>query len=277
MSDATSSQRIVPDVDQSLTAHHLRHRRGPKLWPLWLMLVLILLLLGAAAAGLWYERERLLGEVHRVSGEVSNLHARLDSGDTDAQDALTFVQAQMTTLFQEQEQLSIALTNTREELYGLLTDNEELVSDEALEPLALQLEQVQEQAELRDRQLASIRSSLDALEQAGTSGRQNLVEEVAHLENVLGQRLTSMERQVSSDREALEAQFQNWQAEVEQQLTQLSNDVTAVASVDESATQAELSALQEQWSQRLSTLESDVRQVRQAQLAFSAQMEMLRN
>ena len=116
MSDATSSQRIVPDVDQSLTAHHLRHRRGPKLWPLWLMLVLILLLLGAAAAGLWYERERLLGEVHRVSGEVSNLHARLDSGDTDAQDALTFVQAQMTTLFQEQEQLSIALTNTREEL-----------------------------------------------------------------------------------------------------------------------------------------------------------------
>ncbi|MCG7575281.1 MULTISPECIES: hypothetical protein [Halomonadaceae] len=277
MSDATSSQRIVPDVDQSLTAHHLRHRRGPKLWPLWLMLVLILLLLGAAAAGLWYERERLLGEVHRVSGEVSNLHARLDSGDTDAQDALTFVQAQMTTLFQEQEQLSIALTNTREELYGLLTDNEELVSDEALEPLALQLEQVQEQAELRDRQLASIRSSLDALEQAGTSGRQNLVEEVAHLENVLGQRLTSMERQVSSDREALEAQFQNWQAEVEQQLTQLSNDVTAVASADESATQAELSALQEQWSQRLSTLESDVRQVRQAQLAFSAQMEMLRN
>ncbi len=277
MSDATSSQRIVPDVDQSLTAHHLRHRRGPKLWPLWLMLVLILLLLGAAAAGLWYERERLLGEVHRVSGEVSNLHARLDSGDTDAQDALTFVQAQMATLFQEQEQLSIALTNTREELYGLLTDNEELVSDEALEPLALQLEQVQEQAELRDRQLASIRSSLDALEQAGTSGRQNLVEEVAHLENVLGQRLTSMERQVSSDREALEAQFQNWQAEVEQQLTQLSNDVTAVASVDESATQAELSALQEQWSQRLSTLESDVRQVRQAQLAFSAQMEMLRN
>lgn len=277
MSDATSSQRIVPDVDQSLTAHHLRHRRGPKLWPLWLMLVLILLLLGAAAAGLWYERERLLGEVHRVSGEVSNLHARLDSGDTDAQDALTFVQSQMTTLFQEQEQLSIALTNTREELYGLLTDNEELVSDEALEPLALQLEQVQEQAELRDRQLASIRSSLDALEQAGTSGRQNLVEEVAHLENVLGQRLTSMERQVSSDREALEAQFQNWQAEVEQQLTQLSNDVTAVASVDESATQAELSALQEQWSQRLSTLESDVRQVRQAQLAFSAQMEMLRN
>jgi hypothetical protein len=277
MSDATSSQRIVPDVDQSLTAHHLRHRRGPTLWPIWFVLVLILLLLGAATAGLWYERERLLGEVHRVSGEVSNLHARLDSGDTDTQDAITFVQAQMTTLFQEQEQLSVALTNTREELYGLLTDNEELISDEALEPLAQQLEQVQEQAELRDRQLASIRTSLDALEQAGTSGRQNLVEEVTHLENVLGQRLATMERQVSSDRESLEAQFQNWQAEVEQQLTQLSADVSAVATAEEPATQAELSALETQWSQRLSTLESDIRQVRQAQLAFSAQMEMLRN
>ena len=88
MSDVTSSQRIVPDVDQSLTAQHLRHRRGPRLWPLWLVLILLMLLLGAAAAGVWYERERLLAEVHRVSGEVSNLHARLDSDDTEAQDAL---------------------------------------------------------------------------------------------------------------------------------------------------------------------------------------------
>lgn len=277
MSDATSSHRIVPDVDQSLTAQHLRHRRGPRLWPIWLILMLLLLLLGVAAAGLWYERERLLDEVHRVSGEVSNLHARLDSGDTDAQDAITFVQAQMTTLFQEQEQLAIALTNAREELYGVLTDNEELVSNEALETLSQQMAQFQEQAALRDRQLASIRTSLNALEQAGTSGRQNLVEEVSHLEGVLTQRIDTMERQVVSDRTAMEVQFREWQEEAEQQIAQLSSAVSEINTQEVPASQSELTALETQWAQRLNTLESDVRQVRQAQLAFSAQMEMLRN
>ncbi len=277
MSDATSSQRIVPDVDQSLTAQHLRHRRGPRLWPLWLVLILLMLLLGAAAVGVWYERERLLAEVHRVSGEVSNLHARLDSDDTEAQDAITFVQAQISTLFQEQEQLAVALTNTREELYGLLTENEELVSNEALETFSQRFEQFQEQAALRDSQLAAIRTSLDALEQAGTSGRQNLVEEVTHLEEVINQRLDTMERQVASDRTATEEQLSIWRENIEQQLTQLSSTVAEVNTQEEPASQAELTALEAQWTQRLNTLESDLRQIRQAQLAFSAQMEMLRN
>jgi hypothetical protein len=277
MSDVTSSQRIVPDVDQSLTAQHLRHRRGPRLWPLWLVLILLMLLLGAAAAGVWYERERLLAEVHRVSGEVSNLHARLDSDDTEVKDAITFVQAQMSTLFQEQEQLAVALTNTREELYGLLTENEELVSNEALETFSQRFEQFQEQAALRDSQLAAIRTSLDALEQAGTSGRQNLVEEVTHLEGVINQRLDTMERQVASDRTATEEQLSIWRENIEQQLTQLSSTVAEFKPQEEPASQAELTALEAQWTQRLNTLESDLRQVRQAQLAFSAQMEMLRN
>ncbi len=277
MSDVTSSQRIVPDVDQSLTAQHLRHRRGPRLWPLWLVLILLMLLLGAAAVGVWYERERLLAEVHRVSGEVSNLHARLDSDDTEAQDAITFVQAQISTLFQEQEQLAVALTNTREELYELLTENEELLSNEALETFSQRFEQFQEQAALRDSQLAAIRTSLDALEQAGTSGRQNLVEEVTHVEEVINQRLDTMERQVASDRTATEEQLSIWRENIEQQLTQLSSTVAEVNTQEEPASQAELTALEAQWTQRLNTLESDLRQVRQAQLAFSAQMEMLRN
>lgn len=280
MSDATSSQRIVPDVEQSLTAQHLRHRRGPRLWPLWLALTFMVLLMAAAAAGLWYERERLLAEVHRVSGELSNLHARLDSDDTETQDTLTFVQAQMSTLFQEQEQLAMALTDTREELYGLLTDSEELVSNEALETFSQRLEQIQEQAILRDSQLAAIRTSLDALEQAGTSGRQNLVEEVTHLEAVMGQRLETMEQQLASDQTAIEARLRDWREDMEQQLTQLSSTVDGViadAAEAEPVSQAEITSLEEQWSQRLNTLESDLRQVRQAQLAFSAQMEMLRN
>ncbi|BBI61920.1 hypothetical protein HSBAA_32260 [Vreelandella sulfidaeris] len=78
-----------------------------------------------------------------MSGEVSNVHARLDSGDSGVQDAITFVQAQMATLFQEQEQLSISLANTREELYSLLTMNEDMASSDSINTLLQQLEQPQ--------------------------------------------------------------------------------------------------------------------------------------
>lgn len=277
MPDATGSSRIVPDVDQSLTAQHLRYRKGPTLWPLWLCLLLIIALLGAAAAGLWYERERLLNELHRVSGEVSNVHARLDSGDTDVQDAITFVQAQMSTLFQEQEQLSISLTDTRAELYSLLTMNEDMASSDSINTLLQQLAQFEEQAALRDSQLLAMRESLDALEQTGASGRRNLVEEVAHLEQLNGQRLSALDSQINNvssewdeqlaaQRDAIEARFDDLEASL----------AASMVDLDTPADQQALETLEQEWSQRLNSLESDVRQVRQAQLAFSAQLEMLR-
>ena len=282
MPNSTASSRIVPDVDQSLTAQHLRHRRGPKLWPLWLLMMLIIISLGAAAVGLWYERERLLEEVHRVSGEVSNLHARLDSGDTDTQDAIAFVQAQMTTLFQEQEQLAVAVTRTREELYGLLTSNEELVNGDALSSIAERISQLEEQAALRDQQLAAIRTSLDSLEQAGMSGRQNLAEEVTYLEEMLSQRLSTTTNRLDdiakleNENSELVTNVTAWQEEVDQRFTEVNSTLEMLSSTDTSATREALQALEQQWAQRLNTLESDIRQVRQAQLAFSAQMEMLR-
>lgn len=273
MPDATASSRIVPDVDQSLTAQHLRHRKGPTLWPLWLCLLLIIALMGAAAAGLWYERERLLDELHRVSGEVSNVHARLDSDDTDVQDTITFVQAQMSTLFQEQEQLSISLAATREELYGFLTSSEDTVSSDSINTLVQQLSQLREQAELRDSQLMAVRESLDALEQTGSSGRQNLVEEVSHLEQLTEQRIDGLDSQLNSISSDWEEQLSAQRTALEARFDELES---SVAEIEAPADQAALEALEQEWSQRLNSLESDVRQVRQAQLAFSAQLEMLR-
>ncbi|MGP9766401.1 hypothetical protein ACT3UM_11800 [Halomonas sp. AOP13-D3-9] len=277
MPDATGSSRIVPDVDQSLTAQHLRHRKGPTLWPLWLCLLLIIALLGASAAGLWYERERLLAELHRVSGEVSNVHARLDSDDTDVQDTITFVQAQMSTLFQEQEQLSMSLATTREELYSLLTTNEDTVSSDSINTLMQQLTQLREQAESRDGQLMAMRESLDALEQTGTSGRQNLVEEVSHLEQLTEQRLSVLNSQINDVSSDWEEQLSAQRAAIEARVDELETSFSAsLAEVEAPADQEALDALEQEWAQRLNSLESDVRQVRQAQLAFSAQLEMLR-
>ncbi|MEA2117473.1 hypothetical protein [Halovibrio sp. HP20-50] len=274
MPDATASSRIVPDVEQSLTAQHLRHRKGPTLWPLWLCLLFIIVLLGVAAAGLWYERERLLNEIHRVSGEVSNVHARLDADDSDVQDTITFVQAQMATLFQEQEQLSMSLAETREELYSLLTMNEDMASSDSINTLLQQLTQLREQAASRDSQLTAMRESLDALEQVGMSGRQNLVEEVAHLEQLTDQRLSAMESQIDTVSRRWEEELAAQREAMDSRFNELE---TAVAEAQAPAEQKEaLATLEQQWTQRLNAIESDVRQVRQAQLAFSAQLEMLR-
>lgn len=273
MPDTRASSRIVPEVEQSLTAQHLRHRKGPSLWPLWLCLLLIIALLGTAAAGLWYERERLLSEIHKISGEVSNVHARLDSDDTDVQDTLTFVQAQMATLFQEQEQLSMALNETRNELYGLLTTNEEMASSESIASLQQQISQLREQAELRDSQLTAMRQSLNSLEEVGESGRQNLVEEVAHLEQMTEQRLTALDNQMNSVNSAWEEQLSAQREAIEARFDEMDG---TIADIDSSLDSEAIENLEQQWSQRLNALESDVRQVRQAQLAFSAQLEMLR-
>lgn len=277
MSNSTSSPRIVPDADQSVTARHLRHRKQPRLWPLWLLMVAIIVMLGVATAGLWYERERLFSELHRVSGEVSNLHARRDSEDTEAQDTLIFVQAQMATLFQDQEQLAIAVANMRDEFYSLLTVSEKPVSQEAVSSLVQSVEQLREQASLRDGQLAAIRGSLDALEQVGVSGRQNMLEEITLLEQDMIQRIDVLERQLTSESRELETALAGWHEEADQRLAALAASIEALeASQTLTLHQASLNDLTQQWEQRINILESDIRQVRQAQLAVSAQMEMLR-
>ncbi|SNY96083.1 hypothetical protein [Halomonas sp. hl-4] len=274
MSDKAPSSRIVPDADQSIASQHIKHRKGPSLWPLWLCVLLLIALLAAAAVGLYLERERLQGELQRVSGEVSNMHARLDAGDSDVQDTLTFVQAQMSTLFQEQEQLSTALTDTRNELYDVLTENESNVSSDAIDPLLERLEEQREQAALRDSQLASIHTSLDALEQAGTSGRSSLADEIAHVEAQSRERLEALESSVAGLASDIDERFDERDAEQQEQWSRFEESISAL---EESNTGNEaLETLETDWSQRVDEIEDDVRQVRQAQLAFSAQLEMLR-
>lgn len=276
MPNSTPSQRIVPDVDQSLAAQHLRHRKGPSVWPLWLAMLILLALLIAISAAAWLEREKLLAEIHRISGEASNVHARLDSGDLGVQDTITFMQAQMTTLFQEQEQLAIALTNTREEIYGVLTDNQEQVSSDALASFTERLGTFEEQAELRDRQMAALRTSLDALEQTGVSARQGLVEEVDYLKQNTTQQLTSLEEQTTTLRQTLEEQLTAHNDALEERFNLLESELNTLQLESASSNEEQVANLEQQWGQRIATLESDIRQLRQAQLAFSAQIEMLR-
>ncbi|GAA3908696.1 hypothetical protein GCM10022228_19060 [Halomonas cibimaris] len=218
MSDASAFSRIVPDVDQSLSSQHLRQRPPkPRLWPLWLMIVTLTAATVALAGGAWLERERLLGELERVSGEVSNLHARLAADDSDVQDKIALVQAQVRTLFQEQEQLSMRFNATRDELLTLIPASDDRVSADAIEALLTQVKKQQEAAGLRDDQLTALSESLAALERSAESEHRRLSERMETLFADAGT-----------------------------------------------------------FRQRLDTLENEVRQLRQSQLALSAQLEMLR-
>lgn len=256
MSESAAPSRIVPDVDQSLNARHLRQPKKPRLWPLWLMVMVLIAAIAVLAAGFWLERERLMSEVERVSGNVSNMHARLDSGDSGVQDKLTLVQAQVSTLFQEQEQLAIHFNSTREELLSLVPASEDRVSAQAIETLLQQIKAQQGAAEQRDAQLAALSTSLDSLENAAASTHEQLSDDVARLEQAAERRV---ERNSASDDKRLAA--------LDETLDALAGDITAL--------EQSRGALNEKLG-RLKALESDMRQIRQAQLAFSAQLEMLR-
>jgi uncharacterized protein YicC (UPF0701 family) len=139
--------------------------------------------------------------------------------------------------------------------------------------LLQQLAQLREQGELRDSQLMAMRESLNALEQTGTSGRQNLVEEITHLEQLTEQRLSALDSQINNVSSAWDEQLSAQRDAIEARFVEVE---ASVAEIEAPAGQEALETLEQEWSQRLNTLESDVRQVRQSQLAFSAQLEMLR-
>ncbi|MDN6297350.1 MAG: hypothetical protein L0J54_04895 [Halomonas sp.] len=261
MSESAASSRIVPDVDQSLNARHLRQPRKPRLWPLWLLVLVLIAAMAALAAGFWFERERLLGELEQVSGNVSNMHARLDSGDSDVQDKLALVQAQVSTLFQEQEQLAMHFSRTREELLSLVPASEDRVSAQAIEALLQQVKEQQTAASLRDDQLAALNASLDSLEKTAASEHEQLSDDMAHLAD-------TAERRAKRDAAADEKRIAALNQRFNERLDALEDDITALEQSRKSLGDAPGS--------RLDALESDMRQIRQAQLAFSAQLEMLR-
>lgn len=216
-------------------------------------------------------------ELRSMSGEVSNMHARLESSDLESDDTLAYMQAQMTTLFQEQEQLATTIRDIRDEVYRVLPDADDTASSDTVAALAEQIERLTQQASLRDGQLAALASSLDALEQSGDTERE-----------MLAGRLDSMSTQFDAGRNATSEQ----QNDLDERLSQIDQRIdervatleerldeelaTLSADASNGIERSDLDALEQAWELRLNALESDVRQVRQAQLAFSAQLEMLR-
>ncbi len=269
------SRPIVPDPDASLSAPRWRQPPPPRLWPLWL-LVVVLLAAGAALAWAgWQERARLQAELARVSGELSNVHARFDANEGQGE-AFATLQSRLDELANLEAELDAVID---QRLATLETQREQRLAplEEAIEALESRLASLADE----DDNLAAIvdatRNSLDSLERAGQQGRAALRERLAALEaareaesqrrEILDTALTELEQRLDDQGEALQSQG----TALEEQLSALQADVEALE-VSRDDEQQRIESL----GNRLREVESGLRELRQAQLAMSAQLEVLR-
>ncbi len=275
---------IVPDPEASLTAHRPRYPEPPRVWPLWL---LVLMLVGAVGAMGWYgwqERQRLEAETARLSGELSNVHARFDAAIGEG-DGLERLETRLDTLERQDETQERRFTVVEEDLVAGLERLEGLVDRQEA-----RLTRMGEAAATREAMLVAFQDSLDALERAGEEGRGALGERLdllseAHADDA--RRLSELRGQVidTADLEALheeqqsqETRLDELQAEQRSRLEELQARVASLAETLEGVDEAREDDGQQRDAlrQRLSALEAEAGELRRSQLALSARLEALR-
>ncbi|SEK24735.1 hypothetical protein [Halomonas daqiaonensis] len=276
------SRPIVPDPDASLSAPRWRQPPPPRVWPLWLLVVLLIAAGAALGWAGWQERTRLQAELSRVSGELSNVHARFDADEgrgeafatlQDRMDELANLEAELDAVIDER------LATFESEQERRLTPLEEVVMslEESMTSLDDRLAAISDENDTQAAILAATRTSLDALERAGEEGRAALQERLAALDEAREAEAERL-RALATTLETLEGRFADQRgaqaariASLEVALSSLEADVEAMAGSRDDA-QERIEAL----GNRLGDIESGLRELRQAQLAMSAQLEVLR-
>lgn len=289
--DSRYARPIVPDPDSSLSAHRLRHPPPPRVWPLWLLILGMIAAGGALGWVGWEERNRLTADLARVSGELSNVHARFDTALGEGE-ALDEIEERLAALERRDEALGGHLGVLEKQLE---TRSDEL--DERLEGLRERLSRIGEAAATREAMLAATGASLDALERAGEEGRAALEERIAALAEArerdarrlaeLDEGLAALEADTGRG-EAL-ARLEQAQAALEERLTEearareerveaLAASLAGVAAEVEAAGGSRDDGAQrlEALTGRLGALEAEIGELRRAQLALSARLEALR-
>ncbi len=167
--DNRFSRPIVPDPDASLAGHRTHAVARVRLWPLWCLILLLMLVLAGLAVGGWQLHQDVQQRLTRLGGELSNVHARFDAEEGRGE-ALSSLQQRLDTL-ESRQQAADEHTDAR-----LAQWEEDVLSplEERLADHEDRLESLSEEAEVRDKTLTAVRNSLDALERAGEEGRGGL-------------------------------------------------------------------------------------------------------
>lgn len=301
---------IVPDPDTSLTRARRPAQPMPRLWPLRLMVLLLVIALGAVIWFGWQERQRFDEQWRQLSGELSNVHARFDAEEGRG-DRLEVIESRLSTVENRGESLAARTANLEVEVEQVADMDESRLDavEERLDDVAEQLEVRAEEAAYRDALLSANQVSMNALERAGEEGRQALttrIETVADFSERTAERLSEWQARfdelegIQQDvRATLAEEFaerdERFQTLLEQELVTLDERIQAQEAelnhqfegvaerLDGLSVELEGFASGQQEHQetvsglrnRLTAMEAELIELRQTQLALSAGLEAL--
>lgn len=297
---------IVPDPDASLTRSRRYAPPRPRLWPV----KLVSLLLVVAVAGLgwlgWQEQQRFNTLWQQLAGEMSNLHARFDAEEGRG-DRLEGIESRLYSIEAHGESVVARMAGLEADVRQVTHHDAPRVESlaETLAGIEAQLDRLNEEARTRDALLGAIRLSVDAIERAGEEGRQALAARIdtvaegsqqhaAQLEDTEA-RLQALvdvrdERQEQQERlaERVDALDERLETALNQQAARLDEGLEArddamaqrLATLSEQleslAQQLEaVSEVQQGLPTRITAMEAELLELRQSQLSLSAGLEAL--
>ncbi|WP_168012946.1 hypothetical protein [Halomonas salinarum] len=267
---------IVPDVNASLGGQARYAQPAPRLWPLWCLVLLLSGALGGLGYLAWQERLSLQQELRQLQGQLSNVHARFDGLDANRGGNFEQFENALDVMGEEQGQLVQRLNEQEAQIANL---REDMSGSTEIGTLDTRLDEQADRQENFQAVLDATRSSLDALERNGDDARAALSarldvvkSDTAALEermNTLAEKLTQTEQRQSAQ-EVVSASLMSATRSLEKDQDDLASDI------EESATEwDQAESTQEAIQQRLEDYRAQLTELRQSQLALSAQLESL--
>ncbi|WP_163648665.1 hypothetical protein [Modicisalibacter sp. 'Wilcox'] len=249
---------IVPGPEDELSPRHraVVSGRRARTWPLWLLCLLLLAGLAALAGRYWLDRQAWQASQRELSGQVSNLHARLDSLDDSQGVSTATFEKRMASVDDGRARLRDRL----DEMTSTLKSLDERTPDRAsLDAVNRRLDDADQQRSTLADTLNAVQRSMTALEQQSGTARQALATRLSSLETArqtVAERLDTLKRSQDSATGRLDT---------------LAGRMDSLAQSAQ-ARQSQLDKL----ASRVDDLGASLTELRQNQVALSASLEALR-
>ncbi|RAR60314.1 MULTISPECIES: hypothetical protein [Halomonadaceae] len=267
---------IVPDVNASLGGQARYAPPAPRLWPLWCLILLLAGALGGFGYLAWQERLNLKADLRQLQGQLSNVHARFDGFDANRGGNLERFENALDVLGEEQGQLVQRLNEQETQLADF---RDTLSGNDDSDALVARLNAQADRQDNLQAVLDATRTSLDALESNGDDARAALAARLDVIKSdttALNDRLDEVAAKLSQTEQRQSAQ-EVVSASLMSSTRSLETDQDALAArVDELATgRDEAATSREALLKRLDEHRAQLTELRQSQLAISAQLESL--
>nr|WP_297457030.1 hypothetical protein [uncultured Halomonas sp.] len=266
---------IVPESDSELVARHRSppvYRRRTRTWPLWVICLLLLVGLLVLSASYWIDRQTLMVDQRHLEGQLSNLHARLDSLG-DSREVSNTIEQRLTDMQAAREALQAELGELKVSLDSLEQNS---ADDAALGELAQRFETANQRRDTLTATISAMQRSLDILEQSGEDARASLVARLDDMQSALDE-MQERRRMLAEDDTELQSRLAGieetqaqLQASLESRLDEMAGTLETLQNAD--ATQQQRL---EELSASVSASQTSLTELRQNQLVLNAIIESL--